>query len=199
MTSMNDKDKLQNFARLVLNDAQAQQSTRVKSLRAKKADLIAQAQEKFYKQAHETIAEHESRFRREANERISRHRLETKRTLALKREKITADVSKAVREKLVAFTKTEAYYPWLVSAAKRAAEACGEGKVVLYICENDRSYARQLAVDTDCSVVVLDDLTVIGGVRAVNTDRQTGCNLMLAALLHTKMQDFLKISGLTLE
>lgn len=194
---INDNAKLQSFARYVTGDAAKQRASLAHELDEKWSHMVDETELALYGQAYEKIQRCRAELTRATNEALSREKLACKRRLSVRRGEIMDAVMEAVRGEVVAFTKGADYYPWLLRAARAAADALGEGNIVLYINGTDEAYAERLAADTNCRVELLDAAhDVLGGVKAVNADTHTAVNKTLAAMLEDQQEEFLKISNL---
>lgn len=196
---MNDHAKLQSFARYVTSDAAKKRAALEKQLNEKWDRMVDETELALYGRAYEKIQGCRTALSRATNELLSREKLVCKRGLSERRAELAGAVLGTVREKVVAFTKSEDYGPWLSNAAREAIGLLGEGSVILYLNGTDAPFAPSLGSELDVQVEVLDSThDVIGGVKAINTDTHTAVNRTLAFLLENQQEEFLKISDLSI-
>ena len=127
--------KLNRFRQLVLEDAQQERDgilSRVEAQRRARVDTETQ-------QKSEAITA-------ETGREISRRMMADKRIIATRREEIGHEVFDAVREKLLAFTKTEDYLPHLKQLYIEAFAALGNPyDGLIWLRPEDMQYQRELA------------------------------------------------------
>lgn len=144
MSDMNDK--LERFKQLVLDDAEAERNALLRDVEQHRAERLSEARQEICQRIDAETARRASAIRAEAGREISRTMMEHKRIVATRREEIGREVFGAVREKLLAFTKSEKYLPHLKKLYVEAFSALGNPyDGVIFLRKEDMDYQRQLA------------------------------------------------------
>lgn len=194
-----DDTKLQNFSRHVHAQAAAQRDETMQEIEKRKAQIKTAAEISCYEDAYQKIQKGKVRIQREVNEQLSRIQLESKKRLTLRRSALMEEVFISAKKRLIAFTLSEQYYPWLLNCAKTAIQGLGGGEIDVYINAADEQYKEKLQSDCGHRVLVLDNKdNIIGGVRALNAKTHMACSDTLELRLEEQKSEFLKISKLNI-
>lgn len=195
--TINDPDKLQNFSRLVCQQAIQHRDCLLSHLAQEKQKRMDEAEMQGYASAYKQIQSAKADLSRTSNEQLSRMRLEAKMQLSSRREQIVSSVFQQVFEKLHAFIKSEQYYPWLVSKCREAAALLGGRDIVLYVNHSDEAYRQRLTMDTGFTVQILSRTEdIIGGVYALHPSTHRKSDRTITTLFEEEKQHFLTTSGL---
>ncbi len=130
----------------------------------------------------------------EASKRENKAKLQAAEQAARKeliecRKRITDEIFAEVREKILAFKKTDEYRSWLNKTAQRAFSDCGEA-AEFYVSEDD---IEKLEAQNKSVKLML------GGVIACNPEKGVTADYSVDTLLREARDEFLRSSGLTIE
>ena len=110
--------------------------------------MLSAAEARIKRETDAELQARSSEIKAETGRAISRRLLENKRAIASRREEMAKEVFAKVREKLLAFTETEAYLPHLKRLYREAFAALGNPfDGVILLRPEDMKYARELAAE----------------------------------------------------
>ncbi len=138
-------DKLDKFKQIVLAQAAAERDALEKEIAEEREKRITEAEARIKRETEAATLARANVISGESGREISRRVLDIKRTIASHREEMSKTVFAEVREKLIAFTKTDEYLPHLKKLYAEAVEALGNPyDSVVYLRPQDMDYAREL-------------------------------------------------------
>lgn len=160
-----------------------------------------QAMQTDARKRYKSYMEYEAaRIRAEANREISKKGEQSRKTLSDLRATLFSKVFERAKERISAYTQTEAYREKLLSGVREIADAFVGGDVELFIapCDADKTAEIAAAFGAPCTVTVTEEI-VLGGVKAL--DRKTRClaDNTLDTALQAQKTWFLENSGLSVE
>lgn len=139
-------EKLDRFKQIVLEDAARERDQLLQQISQARETRLGAAEASIKKETDAYVQERAVAISAQTGRQISRRMLEDKRIIATRREEIAKEVFAAVRDKLIAFTKTEHYLPHLKKLYKGAFEALGNPyDGVIMLRPEDMDYAKDLA------------------------------------------------------
>lgn len=192
---MDFEARLEKFSGTVLRDAQMRRDEIEAELAEKKKERINARENEFLADAYNEIQKNITKIQKKDNEKILHAELDAKRKLLLKREQIIDEVFKIAEARIAEYIKTPEYKAALTAKIKAALSELGEGRKILYLTEND----RDVFDDTFSAVLeIVPEKDFIGGVKAVNTDKNIAVNYSYFELIKAERSDFLRKSGLSL-
>ncbi len=196
----NVNEQLDEFAALVLRDANEKRESLINKTEAEYKQIIDDKENEYLKESYEAIQRSKSEFEHEADEEMHHAEMEAKKKVLLKREEIIDDIMNMAKERLRGFTKSDAYGEWLVKKAEDALREAGKGNKIIYVSRNDMRYADSLkaAVGADTEVESVADAGFIGGLRVYNAERRVSVDYSFGELLSDEKQSFLQNSGLVI-
>lgn len=189
------QQKLQKFSGTVLRSAEKQRSKIEAELEKKHSDMIKAKEDEYLAEAYTKIQNHINKIRKEDNERVLHAEMQAKRELLLKREDIINTVFELAEEKIRAYMKTEEYKAALSQKIAQALAMLGDGEKLVYLTQDDSG-----VFDPACGAMLetVADKGFIGGVKAVNLDKDFAVNYSYYELLNEQKRQFLQKSGLSL-
>lgn len=160
-----------------------------------------QAMQTDARKRYKSYMEYEAaRIRAEANREISKRGEQSRKTLSDLRATLFSKVFERAKERISAYTQTEAYREKLLSGVREIADAFVGGDVELFIAPRDADKTAEIAAafGAPCTVTVTEEI-VLGGVKAL--DRKTRClaDNTLDTALQAQKTWFLENSGLSVE
>ncbi|NCB04761.1 MAG: hypothetical protein EOM69_04475 [Clostridia bacterium] len=146
MSELKLEQKLDHFTATILAEATAETERALAELEEKRNIAYAAAKSKIRAEIQHYMRTEVSRIKAEAGHRISRRMLEDKQELYLRRNQIAQEVFSAVREKLTAYTESDAYQERLAALVRKASEALkGASDLCIYLRRADLPRAQALA------------------------------------------------------
>lgn len=193
--NMDFEAKLEKFSGTVLQDAEKRRDKIEAELAGEKKARIAAKEDEFLAGAYMEIQKNITRIQKEDNEKVLHAELEAKKSLLLKREQIIDEVFKLAVARIEEYVRTPEYKKALAEKIKTALAELGEGNKVVYLTKADSD-----VFDVSCGAVLetVSEKDFIGGVKAVNTDRNIAVNYSYCELLELERSSFLQKSGLSL-
>lgn len=138
--------KLDRFRQLVLEDAQQERDGILNRIEAQRRARVEAAAADMRRRVDAETQQKSEAITAETGREISRRMMADKRIIATRREEIGHEVFDAVREKLLAFTKTEDYLPHLKQLYIEAFAALGNPyDGLIWLRPEDMQYQRELA------------------------------------------------------
>ena len=138
--------KLNRFRQLVLEDAQQERDGILSRVEAQRRARVETAAAEIRRRVDTETQQKSEAITAETGREISRRMMADKRIIATRREEIGHEVFDAVREKLLAFTKTEDYLPHLQQLYIEAFAALGNPyDGLIWLRPEDMQYQRELA------------------------------------------------------
>lgn len=138
--------KLDIFKRIVLDDAARERDKLLEQVSKARQERISAAEAEIRRETESKVQTQASAISSESGREISRRLLADKRIIATRREEMAHEVFAAVREKIIAFTQTDAYLEHLKQLYVEAFSALGNPyDGVIWLREEDLRYSRELA------------------------------------------------------
>ena len=138
--------KLNRFRQLVLEDAQQERDGILSRVEAQRRARVETAAAEIRRRVDTETQQKSEAITAETGREISRRMMADKRIIATRREEIGHEVFDAVREKPMAFTKTEDYLPHLKQLYIEAFAALGNPyDGLIWLRPEDMKYQRELA------------------------------------------------------
>lgn len=128
---------------------------------------------------------------------ISLKKMDLKRTILEKRQKITDEVFQRAAAKLIDFTKTEEYASFLKKAAGKFASVFRDPGTVLFLKPGDETFEEAIRGSFAAPCTFQADETIrLGGIRAKNDGMGLAADATLDALLEDQRAWFEEQSGM---
>lgn len=112
-----------------------------------------------------------------------------------KRNEITNGIFEKAEKRIVDFTKSDSYLPFLKKSVKRIIGAIGEDTVI-YIRPSDAAYSQELCAL--CAGVEIDDSIILGGCKGVSKSSSMRADDTIDARLKEQKIKFYTDSGLSI-
>ena len=141
-------EKLEKFKHIVLADAARERDEILLQVSSERQTRLSEAEARIKQDTDAMVQTRASAITAEIGREISRKLLADKRIIATRREEIAREVFAAVREKILAFTETEAYLPHLKKLYVEAFEALGNPyDGVIWLRPQDMGFSKALAAE----------------------------------------------------
>lgn len=160
-----------------------------------------QAMQTDARKRYKSYMEYEAaRIRAEANREISQKGEASRKTLSDLRATLFSKVFDRAKEKISAYTQTDAYREKLLSGVREIASVFSDGDVELFIapCDADKIAEIAAAYGAPCTVTVTEEIT-LGGVKALDCKTRCLADNTLDTALQAQKTWFLENSGLSVE
>lgn len=159
------KEKLDIFKQLVLEDAARERDALLQQVADERQRRLLEAETEIKRETEAMVLARASVISGESGREISRRLLADKRIIATRREEIAKEVFAEVREKILAFTKTEEYLPHLKKLYVDAFAALGNPyDGVILLRPEDMGFAKELSATLPGRHVQFQEGTfVLGG------------------------------------
>ena len=139
-------EKLDIFQQIILDDAARERDTLLREVAAARNAQLSAAETELRKETEARVQAEASAISGEVGRKISRQLLQDKRIIATRREEMSHEVFALVRERLLAFTQTDAYLPHLKKLYGEAFQALGNPyDGVILLREADMQYTKELS------------------------------------------------------
>ena len=112
-----------------------------------------------------------------------------------KRNEITNGIFEKAEKRIVDFTKSDSYLPFLKESVKRIISAIGEDTVI-YIRPSDAVFSSELGAL--CAGVEIDDSIILGGCKGVSKSSSMRADDTIDARLNEQKTKFYTDSGLSI-
>lgn len=194
----NVEENLQKLSQTVLEQAKNKRKLLDDELEKKKQESIHQKEIEFLSKAYKKIQSSITRTNTETNEKVAKTQIECKGQLISRREEIISEVFDMVCDKISEFVSSDGYYVWLRETAKKTVTEAGKGKIVLLINKSDEKWKKQLEKDLVVSDINILQEDIIGGTKALNTDKGMVVDNSLKFFFDQQRNGFLRVSGLSI-
>ena len=196
---MQEKDVFLSMKAEIEHTAQKQVDAINAEVKKMEDEALHSMQEEAKKDADLKLKQELEEIHSEASAEISETHTQRTKKLIAKRDEYVAEVFKAAREKLVAFTKSAEYKDYLLKKAKAAADNDFADAVMLVRAE-DMQYSEELkkAYGKTVEVKASDEIT-LGGFILENTADALVVNETLEFALENQKTWFANNSGLMIK
>lgn len=196
---MQEKDVFLSMKAEIEHTAQKQVDAINAEVKKMEDEALQSMQEEAKKDADLKLKQELEEIHSEASAEISETHTQRTKKLIAKRDEYVAEVFKAAREKLVAFTKSAKYKDYLLKKAKAAADNDFVDAVMLVRAE-DMQYSEELkkAYGKTVEVKASDEIT-LGGFILENTADALVVNETLEFALENQKTWFANNSGLMIK
>ena len=149
--------------------------------------------------AYKLIQREMAEMKTEISREYSNREMEGRRKLFERRSEIMEEVFDKARERLIEFTKSDAYEKFLKDVVSSVLETLSGSDLVLYLRSEDQHFADMLksSCKTQCEFSV-DDSIKLGGVRGYSKSQGVIVDETLDARLEDQREWFVENSGLIL-
>lgn len=149
--------------------------------------------------AYKLIQREMAEMKTEISREYSNREMEGRRKLFERRSEIMEEVFDKARERLLEFTKSDAYEKFLKDVVSSVLETLNESDLVLYLRSEDQHFVDTLksSCKTQCEFSV-DDSIKLGGVRGYSKSQGVIVDETLDARLEDQREWFVENSGLIL-
>lgn len=188
-----DEERIAHFFREVGQEFELRAGQQEKQLEQERNQAIKQAKQTLENELKYYKAEKIGEFMFENSRKASREILDLKHESLSIMEELLGDIKALVRERLVSFVKSEAYYDYLLSCCKKAAEYVGEGFELHMSHDDCEKYAKRIYEDLGREFTpIADEQITIGGARLCRNDMGITVDVTLDERLASKMEELAK-------
>ena len=193
------ENKLDKFSSAVLKDAQEQREKILQEIEEYRKSQMEKAEEEILHEAYIMIQNEIASIKNQESRKISLAELEGRRKLLKQREEITAKVFGETAGRLLAFTRSPEYAPYMVRHVKACAVQLPAGRVVIRVKKDDLALSDSLigACGREASVEAAGDIE-IGGFIMINEEVGLVVDETIDLKLKSQKDWFAAASGLTL-
>lgn len=185
-------DKLEKFAHTIYHKATREKQDILKRVEKQKEKALKAKELECLEQAYTGIQSGIRHIDKEKNEIVSRAIMDGKRQVLKHREEIVGQVFESVKKKIRAFTQTDEYKELLFSMIKTNLKTMGEGKVKIFIDNNDAAYLEELNSMFDGQVAIDESgEELLGGCIMMNETNKRYLNDTLIDRLNERRQQFM--------
>ena len=195
----NVEENLQKLSQTVLEQATNKRKLLDDELEKKKQESIEQKEIEFLGKAYKKIQSCIAKTNSDTNGKVAKTQIECKGQLIFRREEIISEVFNNVSKKISEFVSANQYYNWLLDIVKETVSEAGEGNIVVLINKSDEKWIPQLQKDIIVSGInIVQDEDIIGGTKALNTDKGMVIDNSIKFFLNQQRNGFLRVSGLSI-
>lgn len=193
---MNQSQKTSSFLRAINKYAKEQsEAIRLEAEEFRKQE-IEKATKEGLEDAHALILKEISSKKAVIISDIAKREQESRKNLFLKRNEIVESVFADAKEKLTAFTLSDAYAGYIKKSAEKIAEVFINKACVVYIRECDMSYAELIKEHIKNCEIQTDNKISLGGIKGYCEELSLLCDDTLDTKLSGERARFAETSGL---
>ena len=188
--------KLEQLRETILNDAYRQRDQRLRDLKSEKGSYIKEMQEKVLASTNQYLTQEEQTLEKEAKRELASWEFDRMKQLRKARLDIEEKVMGELKERLIAFTRSEAFAPYLRNLLERAElSVFSSGAVAL--CGAHAAVEEQVLREAIPDISIEKDPAIeIGGFRLKNEKRRVMIDLTLDTRLEEARHAFLSVAKL---
>lgn len=195
-----NQDKLSAFARAVDEEAEHKIEQLEKEADEYRAAQLKQAKEEEYNRMFGYMQEQVQMIKSKHKQSVTKYELDQKRGLVQFRNQLTDRVFDEVRERLAAFSQTEAYAEYLVSQISAAVTQFPYKPVCVLVKEEDLRFSETLQRILPGQVTVeADPENRLGGFILLSREHGVMADETFAEVLKAQKEKFYSTCGLTIE
>lgn len=189
------RQKVANFERLVLTDAEAQRDRILEQLKAKRLERLAAAEQEISARYEKKRIREIERLKSKTNEGMAERVAEQKKALLSGREQMAEDIFAAVQAKLLDYITTEEYAQSMQALlAEKGATVEGGFDVVVWA----QDPVMQRVAQQSGYVVQVTDEPLLGGCKLKSQQSNMLVDLTFGAKFHQEREAFLERYRLSL-
>lgn len=194
-----NQDKIVKFMQAITEHAAAQSRAVHREVTAYKRERLSAAEKKALADSTALIDKEHASLQKQVRLEMSRREFSARRHLLEQRQEMTETLFGEAREKLVAFTDSDRYLPFL-RASVDAIKAQASANTVYYFADRDEKRAAEIkALLPDGARAEFTASIAIGGVSAYDAERDVFLDDTLDTRLEEQRAWFASSSGLTIE
>lgn len=196
---INQYDKLERFAEVINKNAMAQCKKIDKQTAKLRKKQLAEIEAEITGETEKKLSYETERLQNQTNREISALRQESTRKLHTCRDEITETVFRKAEQRLVEFTKSEAYDAYLCECIRQLTQAV-DGKLTFLVRDCDVEKAKKMvgSISPESEVKASADIR-IGGACALNADETVFADNTLEESLDKQRELFMTESGLSFD
>jgi vacuolar-type H+-ATPase subunit E/Vma4 len=192
---MPNKEPIKNFLTAIRSEAE-QRRAQIEDETKKYIDTeMEKAENKALSDIYKKIQRRAASIRSDIGRELSGQEQQGRRELLKKRDELSKKVFADAAERIAEFTRSPDYEQFMLTAAKQASEAVGDGCTVC-LRSADLSLADRISAACGCKTAA-DDTITLGGVRAVSADGSLVADNTLESRLNAQREWFIANCGLT--
>jgi len=196
----NNEGKLAYFALDIMADVEVERREIIEDIEEELEKDYAQKEMMYLNDAYELIQATLNKIDQERIQLISKVTMEKRVKLLAKRNSYIQQMYNEAEEALVAFTKTDAYIPYLLDLIEQGKKELGEGEIVIYLGKPDESIGKVIKEKTGLEVIIESKkINLIGGCRLKNINQQIVMDASFARKLEEEREAFIHKCQLSIE
>ncbi len=181
---MNLNEKLDQFYHAAIESATSQNIQIVEEYQKSLQAAFEEHKSEALKKAEAAYQAESEKLIRNKNRDLSAEAIKLKRKISTKSTELTDNLFQEVKEKLLQFKTTPAYYELLCRQIKEALEFARGDNITIYIDPSDQALKSSLETDTDTGLTI-SAREFTGGIRAVITDK----NILIDYSFLTRLEE----------
>ncbi len=142
---MSQQEQLAQFVRQIMEDVNRETSALLKDADQHRRKALSEAENKLLSEAYRTIQAKTTEIKQEMGRQTSTLLLSYRKQEAQRRTQIKTEILDELKRKLSEFVSSEAYRETLRRQAQKASSFFKEGKVTVFLREQDMGYKKDLA------------------------------------------------------
>ena len=189
---------LKRFADAVYADAENEKKATLEELSAKKSEQFSKIEDQLLRECYQTIQSEISKIKNESQLKLSEETQKARRTLLSRRQEIEDSVFAAAGEKILAYTKTDAYLTYLQHELSAIAPQYQGVACTLVLRQEDMALAEKLCGYFDHCTATAGNIT-LGGFLLRCPEKNVSVDGTFDTRLENKREEFKQNSGLTID
>ena len=192
------EEKVSKFVQAITAYAEEQREKILQEIEVFKAERLQKAEQEVLNDAYRLIQNETASIRSEGVREMSRRDLAARKEVLTRRRQIMDEVFERAEKRLLEFTNTLKYPPYLLDLLKTMVNLMPKDETVYMISEKDKQYIKDFSsIIPDKSRIEATDEIKIGGIRAVNNQNGQIIDNTLYSKLEAQKDWFTISSGLT--
>ncbi|MPM83323.1 V-type proton ATPase subunit E [bioreactor metagenome] len=194
-------DRIANFSQIVLQDAIKERDEILAEIRNIKDTKISKAELDILEEVYRYIHDEMVKVQDEYKQLLSKNIFDLKRNLLLRRDEILNLVFNEVKEKLIGYTKSEEYTPYMESLVKEAVKSIQSKEITILVKNDDLSLSELLktaALPILCQVEPSGDI-MLGGLIVNSASDHIFIDETLDTRFLAERRGFILQSGLSID
>lgn len=185
-------EKLARFSNDIMSDIGEERNMMLKEVEEREKKAFETKELALLTQAYEKIQSALLKIDKEKNELMSKTLLDNRTRLLHKRLELVDEIFNESVARLQAFTKTEAYMPYLIGLIEEGRHVLGVGNLEVYLNYSDHAIKDQVSATTGLKVVLESKhVNLVGGCKIYNRTSQKVVDYSFANALEDLREDFL--------
>lgn len=184
-------DKLEHFTGDIMNDVGEERRQIIEAVDNELTALYDKKEMAYLGQAYEIIQDALISIDQEKNEMLSKTIMNNKVRLLKRRNELIKGMFDEAKDKLRAYTKSDAYMPHLIELIKEAQAGLGQGDLLVTLNASDSALVEEVKKKTGLEVTLESrKVDLIGGCKVYNRTNSTVVDYSFIRKLDDQREDF---------